>query len=108
MTLQSDEPGRQASHAAKPSGAPSGRCGSATPWRPLEIDLSGIMRGDYPARWTAIVAVVGAGILPPDEVREQEGFNPLPPGAKPAMPATGVAAAALADPAMVDCADPAC
>lgn len=47
----------------------------------MEIDLSGLMRGDYAARWTANVAAVQAGILQPNEVREQEGFNPLPPGA---------------------------
>lgn len=44
----------------------------------LEIDLSGLMRGDYSARWTANVAAVGAGILLPNEVREAEGYNPLP------------------------------
>src|SRR4029077_4419681 len=31
----------------------------------MEIDLSGIMRGDYAARWTANVAAVQAGILLP-------------------------------------------
>jgi hypothetical protein len=36
------------------------------------------MRGDYAARWAANVAAVQAGILLPDEVREIEGFNPLP------------------------------
>jgi HK97 family phage portal protein len=58
----------------------------------MEIDLSGIMRGDYAARWTANVAAVQAGILTADEVREQEGFNPLPPGAKPATPAVAAPA----------------
>lgn len=43
----------------------------------LEIDLSGLMRGDYATRWAANVAAVGAGILTADEVREQEGFGPL-------------------------------
>ena len=47
----------------------------------MEIDLSGLMRGDYAARWTANVAAVQAGILLPDEVREKEGFNPLPASA---------------------------
>jgi HK97 family phage portal protein len=47
----------------------------------MEIDLSGLMRGDYAARWAANVAAVQAGILLPDEVREIEGFNPLPAGA---------------------------
>ncbi len=48
----------------------------------LCIDLSGLMRGDYSARWAANVAAVGAGILTPDEVREQEGYGPLPAGAQ--------------------------
>jgi phage portal protein BeeE len=43
----------------------------------LEIDLSGLMRGDYAARWAANVAAVQAGILLPDDVREIEGFNQL-------------------------------
>jgi HK97 family phage portal protein len=43
----------------------------------LEIDLSGLMRGDYATRWTANVAAVGAGILTANEVREQEGYGPL-------------------------------
>jgi hypothetical protein len=40
----------------------------------LEIDLSGLMRGDYPAQWAANVAAVQAGILLPDEVRGDRGF----------------------------------
>jgi HK97 family phage portal protein len=47
----------------------------------VEIDLSGLMRGDYAARWAANVAAVGAGILTVDEVREAEGYNPLPAAA---------------------------
>lgn len=43
----------------------------------IEIDLSGLMRGDYATRWAANVAAVNAGILTRDEVREQEGFGPL-------------------------------
>ena len=42
----------------------------------IEIDLSGLLRGDYATRWTANVAAVGAGILTADEVREQEGYGP--------------------------------
>ena len=42
----------------------------------IEIDLSGLLRGDYATRWTANVAAVGAGILSADEVREQEGYGP--------------------------------
>jgi HK97 family phage portal protein len=44
----------------------------------LEIDLSGLVRGDYATRWAANVAAVGAGILTADEVRAQEGFGPMP------------------------------
>lgn len=44
----------------------------------IEIDLSGLVRGDYATRWTANVAAVGAGILTADEVRAQEGYGPLP------------------------------
>ena len=44
----------------------------------IELDLSGLMRGDFEARWKANVAAVGANILDANEVREQEGFNPRP------------------------------
>jgi HK97 family phage portal protein len=46
----------------------------------LELDLSGLVRGDYATRWQANVAAVGAGILTADEIREQEGYGPLPAG----------------------------
>lgn len=42
----------------------------------LEIDLSGFMRGDYAARWTAHKIAVDAKILSVNEVREVEGWNP--------------------------------
>lgn len=42
----------------------------------LEIDLSGMMRGDYAARWSAYAIAVDKGILSPDEIREAEGYNP--------------------------------
>lgn len=44
----------------------------------MEIDLSGLLRGDFASRWAANVAAVTAGILTKDEVREQEGWGPLP------------------------------
>lgn len=44
----------------------------------LEIDMSGLLRGDYEARWQAHKIAVDAGILTPDEIRETEGWNPLP------------------------------
>ncbi len=46
----------------------------------LEIDLSGLMRADYAARWAANKAAVDAGILTPNEVRELDGFNPVEGG----------------------------
>ena len=54
----------------------------------LEIDLSGLMRGDFATRWTANVAAVAAGILTRDEVREAEGYGPL--GTTDDPPATAV------------------
>jgi HK97 family phage portal protein len=52
----------------------------------LEIDLSGLVRGDFATRWTANVAAVTAGILTRDEVRSQEGYGPLPAEAKQEPP----------------------
>lgn len=58
----------------------------------LEIDLSGLMRGDYEARWKANVAAVQAGILDADEVREIEGWNPRPVKQAPPTPEAPTAA----------------
>ncbi len=55
----------------------------------MEIDLAGLMRGSYVERWTANVAAVTAGILLPNEVRETEGYNPLPTTPAPAGPVPG-------------------
>lgn len=52
----------------------------------LEMDLSGLLRGDPAQRWQAWKIAVEAGILSPDEVREEEGWNPGAP-AKPQPPA---------------------
>ena len=49
----------------------------------IEIDLSGLMRGDYSARWAAYAIAVDKGILTPDEVRQAEGYNPMPAPAEP-------------------------
>jgi HK97 family phage portal protein len=46
----------------------------------LEIDLSGLMRGDYAARWQAAQIAIQNGILTPNEVREAEGYNPRADG----------------------------
>jgi HK97 family phage portal protein len=48
----------------------------------MEIDLSGLMRGDYAARWAAHAIAVSNKILSPDEVREVEGWNPGAPKAE--------------------------
>lgn len=44
----------------------------------IEIDLSGLMRGDYATRWAAYQIAVSANILTVDEVREAEGYSPRP------------------------------
>lgn len=54
----------------------------------IEFDLSGLMRGDYGARWQAHKIAVDSGILDPNEVREIEGFNPRaapPPPPEPTV-----------------------
>jgi HK97 family phage portal protein len=58
--------------------------GDATGELHIEIDLSALMRGSYVERWQANVAAVQAGILMVNEVRELEGFNPLPIGSSAA------------------------
>lgn len=45
----------------------------------LEIDMSGLMRGDAESRWQSHKIAVEAGILDPNEIREIEGFNPRAP-----------------------------
>jgi HK97 family phage portal protein len=42
----------------------------------LEIDLSGLLRGDPETRWQSHKIAVEAGILSPNEVREIEGYAP--------------------------------
>ncbi|WP_458096229.1 phage portal protein [Roseomonas sp. WA12] len=42
----------------------------------LELDMSGLMRGDYVSRWQAHEIAVRNNILTADEVREVEGWNP--------------------------------
>src|SRR5262249_22671521 len=49
-----------------------------TPGWSLELDLSGLLRGDPEQRWQSWKIAVDAGILDPDEVRLEEGFNPRP------------------------------
>lgn len=42
----------------------------------IEVDLSGLLRGDAEARWQSHKIAVEAGILGPDEIREIEGWGP--------------------------------
>jgi HK97 family phage portal protein len=42
----------------------------------LELDLSGLLRGDPAQRWAAWKIAIESGVLDTDEVREEEGFNP--------------------------------
>ncbi len=44
----------------------------------LEIDLAGLMRGDFQARWAAWEIAVRNQILDINEVRETEGYSPRP------------------------------
>jgi len=44
----------------------------------MEVDLSGLVRGDYATRWAANVAAITAKILTADEVRAQKGYGPRP------------------------------
>lgn len=46
----------------------------------VDFDLSGIMRGDFQARWAAHKTAVDGRILTRNEVRAIEGFNPVPGG----------------------------
>lgn len=50
----------------------------------LEIDLSGLTRGDYSARWAAHKIAVNADILTRNEVRQVEGYNKRTDGDRPA------------------------
>ena len=45
-----------------------------TPGRELEIDLSGLLRGDSAARWSAWKIAVETGVLTPAQVAAEEGF----------------------------------
>lgn len=43
----------------------------------LEIDLSGLMRGDFETRWRAYEIARKNNILTTDEIREAEGYGPM-------------------------------
>lgn len=42
----------------------------------LELDMSGMMRGDYESRWRAHKIAIESNILDADEIRELEGYGP--------------------------------
>lgn len=42
----------------------------------LEIDMSGLVRGDFATRWQSYQVAIGSQILTVDEVREAEGYGP--------------------------------
>jgi HK97 family phage portal protein len=44
----------------------------------VEFDLSGLLRADPEIRWASHKIAIEAGILTPNEIREQEGWNPRP------------------------------
>jgi HK97 family phage portal protein len=50
--------------------------GSASPFS-LELDLSGLTRGDPATRWAAYAIARTNNILTIDEIREAEGYGPL-------------------------------
>lgn len=45
----------------------------------LELDMSGLTRGDFTQRWQAYAIARQNGILSVDEIRSQEGYSPAPP-----------------------------
>lgn len=49
----------------------------------LMIDLAGLQRGDDAARWASYGIAIDKGILQVNEVRELEGWNPIPTPAEP-------------------------
>jgi HK97 family phage portal protein len=55
----------------------------------IEIDLSGLLRGDPETRWASHKIAVDAQILTPNEVRETEGWSPRPGGDTFAPPREG-------------------
>lgn len=46
----------------------------------IEFDLSGLLRGDPETRWRSHQIAVSCGILTPNEVRDEEGWNPRQDG----------------------------
>ena len=49
----------------------------------IEVDLSGLLRGDPETRWKSHQIAIQTGVLTRNEVREVEGYAPLPEQAQP-------------------------
>ncbi|KAA8389611.1 phage portal protein [Acetobacter tropicalis] len=50
--------------------------GASNPYE-LVIDMSSLMRGDYATRWQSYGVAIQNKILTVNEIREQEGYNPM-------------------------------
>jgi HK97 family phage portal protein len=57
----------------------------------LELDMSGLTRGDYATRWTSYATARGSQILTVDEIRAQEGYSPLATSGAPVPEESGSA-----------------
>jgi hypothetical protein len=55
----------------------------------LELDLAGLLRGDYQSQMQVGINAVRAGVLTPNELRQQMGFDRRPDGDKLVMQASG-------------------
>lgn len=55
----------------------------------LMLDVSGLLRGDPAQRWAAWKIAAETGVLTPNEIRGEEGWNPRP-GGDDVRPAAGV------------------
>jgi HK97 family phage portal protein len=55
----------------------------------LELDLSGMTRGDYPTRVQVGINAVRAGVLTPNELRQEMGYDTHPDGDRLAPQAVG-------------------
>jgi HK97 family phage portal protein len=56
---------------------------ATAPTHELGIDMSGLLRGDPELRWKSHEIAARAGILTVNEIRETEGWPPLPAGTEP-------------------------
>ena len=66
--------------------------------RQLELDMSGLLRGDPETRWKSHEIALKNQVLTPNEIRELEGWNPRPGGDDVlAQPNAGAASDVTAD-----------